>query len=441
MYPVNDASAQDTIVRKYRWTYGGLTWNWTLSVPASEYYAYKSITVDERSRQGSIMAGNETWWDFKMFVTWNDVYIREISSDLDRASKEKGFGYYESAEFVLSFVQSIPYVKHEMPYFPVETLVEGGACGDKSILYAAIMICLQYDIVFIYLTNTINHLAVGVFGRDLVGRTYYKYDGKQYYYCETTSPGWRLGYIPQDFRETPAYILRAFTATPISPQISSPPPTSYSVTMHVSGIPSSYSIEVYVDGIPARLVSGQASTTFTFELGSSHIISVTEYADQDVGARYHCPSYSWSCFGAGDYTFVYHTEYYLSVSSPYGQTSGEGWHDAGDKVSISVFPTTEPVSGIAGILGAKYVFDYWTFEDSPVLVHGGSAVILMDGPKSARAVWRTDYTIPFIIIAVVLGMMVCITVIALLTRKNKRTSPFSTTLRCIQCHKSCCGFN
>jgi transglutaminase-like putative cysteine protease len=38
-----------------------------------------------------------------------------------------------------AFVQSIPYTSHKTSPFPIETLVEGGVCADKSILYATLI--------------------------------------------------------------------------------------------------------------------------------------------------------------------------------------------------------------------------------------------------------------------------------------------------------------
>jgi len=80
----------------------------------------------------------------------------------------------------------------------------------------------------------------------------------------------------------------------------------------------------------------------------------------------------------------FRTEFYLTVTSPYGAASGGGWYDEGTIAFVSLSRTSDP-----GATGVRYAFVGWTGDAS-----GAGAVsdgILMDGPKSATAAWRTEY--------------------------------------------------
>jgi len=91
----------------------------------------------------------------------------------------------------------------EYPRFPVETLVDdGGDCEDTSILFATLMLILDYDAIFI---NPPDHYAVGVWGKDLYG-SYYTYNNKRYYFCETTGNNFEIGDIPSEYQGASAYL-------------------------------------------------------------------------------------------------------------------------------------------------------------------------------------------------------------------------------------------
>jgi hypothetical protein len=111
---------------------------------------------------------------------------------------------------VIFFVQQIPYTHDnstasyyggvfppaygnngEYPKYPVETLVDGkGDCEDTSILAAAILDLMGYDVVLLRYSD---HMALGIemtkfspFYADYPPK-YYDYEGKRYYYVETTN--------------------------------------------------------------------------------------------------------------------------------------------------------------------------------------------------------------------------------------------------------------
>ncbi|MFO7891230.1 MAG: FG-GAP-like repeat-containing protein, partial [bacterium] len=76
-------------------------------------------------------------------------------------------------------------------------------------------------------------------------------------------------------------------------------------------------------------------------------------------------------------TASWDTQYYLDISSPYGNPQGKGWYDAGAEASFSL---TTPIQDEL----TKYIFDHWSGDYSGT---GSSGSILMDDAKVIIAHW------------------------------------------------------
>ena len=121
----------------------------------------------------------------------------------------------EKVNFVLAFVQQLPYVpdnvttgRNEFFRHAIETLVErGGDCEDTSVLSASILNGLGFELVLIWPRG---HIAIGVKGN--FSGSYYHYKKNAYYYCETTGRGWQVGDLPDDVPKRAKII-------PITPKI------------------------------------------------------------------------------------------------------------------------------------------------------------------------------------------------------------------------------
>lgn len=102
----------------------------------------------------------------------------------------------------------------------------------------------------------------------------------------------------------------------------------------------------------------------------------------------------------------YMTQYYLTVTSDYGDPKGEEWYDANTTATFSV---TSPV----GML-VQQVFVSWSGNS---LLPTTTGTITMNSPKMVTANWRTDYTqlLLLIIVLIFVGAL-----IILLTRRRKR---------------------
>jgi hypothetical protein len=109
----------------------------------------------------------------------------------------------------------------------------------------------------------------------------------------------------------------------------------------------------------------------------------------------------------------YETQYRLDVASSYSSTSGSGWYFANAVANASISPNAVPAEGFLGLLGVRHVFDHWTGDCA-----GSQAdcTVTMNGPKTAIAVWREDYTIT----GIVIGSLLIVAAVAVVMRKRKR---------------------
>jgi len=225
----------------FEWDYGGKHWTWNLSIPKSLYEAYKSVPESTRVKNGVEGYG--------LLTTTNNYYLQMIAEKLNEIASQEG---YNEVNFVLAFVQSLPYTSDsvtsgydEYPRFPIETLADGGDCEDTSILFATITLIMNYGTVYI---NPPDHLAVGVLGyeapiREDAGKrkSYYVYDGKTYYYCETTGNGWKIGELPDEFKDQEVHIYSINTSqqyVPSSEIVPSATPSPISCSPSVTPTPS-----------------------------------------------------------------------------------------------------------------------------------------------------------------------------------------------------------
>jgi len=222
----------------FTWNYDGNQWDWNMSIPVTLYDAYDSTAVPDSVRTQIGLA------DFGFFTTTQDNYMQTLADKLNETATQLGYGSTDEINFVLAFVQSIPYAfdnvstgYQDYPRFPVETLVDNvGDCKSHSILFATLMLILGYGAVFI---NPPDHLAVGVLGNNLQG-TYVTYNNQTYYYCETTGSGFTIGELPQQFTgqtvnvypidESDQYVPNLqSTSTELNPTVSPSTPTIQSV--------------------------------------------------------------------------------------------------------------------------------------------------------------------------------------------------------------------
>lgn len=128
--------------------------------------------------------------------------IDVIASEFARWCADLRWSRYIEVCLALSFAQHFPYrldleSKGVEDYwrYPIETLVDGeGDCEDMSILAAAILRRMGHTVALFFTTD---HAALAVSAPPGVLTGHYaEIDGRRFYYCETTSEGWKAGDLP-----------------------------------------------------------------------------------------------------------------------------------------------------------------------------------------------------------------------------------------------------
>ena len=158
------------------------------------------------------------------------------------------------------------------------------------------------------------------------------------------------------------------------------------------------------------VVDGSAITTpdtFTWAVGSEHVIAAESFVSGGTGVQYLWES--WSDGGAESHTYtvpsssqtitaVFGTQYYLTVSSVCGSSSNcgsptpaSGWFNASNSISASV---SSPVSGGTGI---QYVTTGWTGTGSaPASGSSTSLTFTIEAASSITWNWKTQYQLTIV---------------------------------------------
>lgn len=191
------AATGETHDRHYVWESPGRgRFQATLRIPRS---LYEYCTDRPRLEKYGFYAGD----------AFNDIYVERLA---ELFADQDGLSASERVELAISFVQSLAYTSDsvtagydEYQRYPVETLVDrGGDCEDTAILLGAILEQMGYGVRGVLLPG---HMALAIKGDASLSGNYYTQDGARYYYVETTSDGWRVGDIPDEYRGESARLV------------------------------------------------------------------------------------------------------------------------------------------------------------------------------------------------------------------------------------------
>jgi lysophospholipase L1-like esterase len=167
---------------------------------------------------------------------------------------------------------------------------------------------------------------------------------------------------------------------------------------------ASWNVE-YKLTVATNIGTTQPSTGETWLAAGTVVNAETSPPTEQTGVQYICMG--WSGTGSvpatgsnsnlvftinspSNISWTWKTQYYLNVTSPYGTTDGTGWYDADTTAYATICPII-----VMGEEGVRFTFDGWSDESS-----GGplpSRAIFMDGPKTATAIWKTQYLVTFVI--------------------------------------------
>jgi hypothetical protein len=116
------------------------------------------------------------------------------------------------------------------------------------------------------------------------------------------------------------------------------------------------------------------------------------------------------------YQALYTTQYRLAIAGDQGMATGAGWYDQGSTASFTV-PAVASATGILGTLGAKLNFQGW-YENGTLITTETSGSIAMDQPHTITAVWQVDYTMPLIVIGIVIVVVAAVLGIGYFTSRK-----------------------
>lgn len=211
--------------KDYQWNFNGKTYKWHVEIPKSLYddsvgitnitkTFYQSSAQVQQAMLSSMTAEmkslvlapsalgncNLTPW---VNEGCNLSYLNKLTKSLTQMAQKEGFNRYKTADFVLSFVQSLNYSYQTYPQLSAKTLIDGGDCDCKSVLYAALLKNMGYKNALLFyspasLGASVGHDAVGVVLSDSDVKNlgfqvqYHTHQGIKYYTAETTKTNLRL---------------------------------------------------------------------------------------------------------------------------------------------------------------------------------------------------------------------------------------------------------
>ncbi len=184
----------------YEWNDGLNDWTFDTNLRVVDYKTYYK-------KQNYTSKG----FQYAKYVTdaTDDNWVKKVLVDqFMKAADQEGYTKLQKLYMVISFVQHITYKtdkestgKAEFPKYPLVTVYEGnGDCEDTAILLTSMLKAMGYDCVLIEYAGTATeegHMAVGIAG-DFSGACY-TYQGKKYFYVETTNTGWDIGEVPDGY--------------------------------------------------------------------------------------------------------------------------------------------------------------------------------------------------------------------------------------------------
>lgn len=131
-------------------------------------------------------------------------YLHRLAKQLDEDASQMGYKDLQLAEYLIAFVQHIPYKvdpsngRFDYPRYGIETIVEGGGdCEDHAALLVSLLSTFGFHAILVGLPG---HMAAALSCNNGIGNYFYK--GNFYSYIETTSTGWRIGCIPSKYINT-----------------------------------------------------------------------------------------------------------------------------------------------------------------------------------------------------------------------------------------------
>ena len=161
-------------------------------------------------------------------------------------------------------------------------------------------------------------------------------------------------------------------------------------------------------------LSNELPASFDWLSGTTHRFGIPQQIDAVDGTRLVFTSWndgdtspSRVVSSGGEYTANYKTQYKLTVESPYGRPSGNGWYDSDSKATVSINASDGQI--------IRHTFTGWSGDYTG---QEANVSLTMDKTKTIKANWKSDYLRLFLL---VIGLIIVVAGItaALTIRKKK----------------------
>ncbi|MFN0203108.1 MAG: hypothetical protein ACKVTZ_16400 [Bacteroidia bacterium] len=210
-YAPPDSSGENFAYKKIKWQYN-TPWEWKVEIP-QEYVAHY------RRKARPKWTGYLAY--YAKYIEPTDkgilILVEGLKETIEENAMRYAWSYEEQLMFVVSMVQQMPYIPDDeadgdsYEKYPLETLFDGGGdCEDKAILCAALLERMGYDVSLIFVetpNKKKSHIAIGAVLREPTDGHYFRKGTKNYYYIETTTAGWEIGEIPDEWEGLPGVII------------------------------------------------------------------------------------------------------------------------------------------------------------------------------------------------------------------------------------------
>ncbi|WP_455276867.1 S1C family serine protease [[Eubacterium] cellulosolvens] len=176
-------------------------------------------------------------------------------------------------------------------------------------------------------------------------------------------------------------------------------PDRFKVEVNANRLPSYLSTQIILDEYLNVTIFGNKQYAFNLPNEQKpYNISVDRYIDGGDGMRFHCENYirSFQGLSRGEkLTFVYDPQYYLKITSEFGEPQGEGWYDSNVTVStVMLGVSNHPGDYEISLNNTRADFKGWSGDASGSSEKSDN--ILMDKPKNVLVEWKKEYTLEII---------------------------------------------
>lgn len=158
----------------------------------------------------SVAAASEYWRRVYRSVYRKSIpYLRNLTKGINDVLEKENMPPGEKLIFLVTFIQNIEYQIPEITSYgflppPASLAFKYGDCDTKALLLYGILEALNIDCVM-YWSLEYRHAMLGV-AANATGSAK-MYDGKRFYFVETTYPGWDIGQLPPEVSNTDYWFI------------------------------------------------------------------------------------------------------------------------------------------------------------------------------------------------------------------------------------------